>query len=118
MEDFFDEQPFDPDGYYNDPSIEELLLDFEINKKPKKPHRYSHEAKATDDKTVDERIQKNYSGRIKRTGGYRSRRAKLRCFCNLCNVDFLQTAESLFRSAYTRCKCTRKQQFPSIQAKK
>ena len=119
MEDFFDNDYFhDPDGYYNDPRIEELLASFDPPEKPvRKAHRYSHETKATDTRIVDDRIKTNYSQRIRRVGQYRSRRAKLRCVCDTCGVEFLQTAESLFRSAYTRCKCTRKQQLLTIEAK-
>lgn len=117
-EDFFDDQSYDPDGYYNDPSIEELLSKFDTQKnRPPKPHRYAYDTKATDILIVDQRIADNYCNRISRIGEYRSRRAKLRCRCNQCDVNFLQTAESLFRSAYTRCKCTRREQLPTIKAK-
>lgn len=117
-EDFFEDQSYDPDGYYNDPGIEELLSKFETQKqRPPKPHRYAYDTKATDFEIVDKRIDTNYSGRILRIGEYRSRRAKLRCRCTSCDVNFLQTAESLFRSAYTRCKCTRREQLPTIKAK-
>ena len=63
MEDFFDNDYFyDPDGYYNDPRLEELLASFDPPEKPaRKAHRYSHETKATDTSIVDERIKTNYS---------------------------------------------------------
>ena len=119
MDDFFDDDVnYDPDGYFNDPSIEDLLDSLDAsNKVKKKRHRYAHDTKATDTTIVDARIAANYSSRIKRVGEYRSRRAKLRCLCRECGSEFLQTSESLFRSAYTRCRCSRKTQLPTIKAK-
>jgi hypothetical protein len=113
----YDEEGYDPDGYFNDPSLEELLADYQISDKKPKKHRYSHEAKATPSHVVDERLRLNYTGRVTRSGPYRSRRDKLRLVCGMCGVEFLQTAESLFRSAYTRCNCNRRIQKPTIPGK-
>jgi len=119
MEDIFEEYGYDPDGYGSDPYIEGLLSEicYEPPSQPKKKHRYSIEPRATDDSVVDARIKANYKGRLSRCGPYRSRRAKLRVLCDACDTEFIQTAESLFRSAYTRCRCSRQDQLPTIPAK-
>lgn len=117
--DIFSEDGYDPDGYGSDPYIEGMLSAMfnEDDLPSQRTHRYSIESRSTNSDIVDARIEENYSGRIIRVGVYRSRRAKLRVHCGLCDTEFIQNAESLFRSAYTRCKCSRKKQLPTIRAK-
>lgn len=97
---------FDPDGYGNDPSLEELInrvsAPFDL---PARPSKRPSRALTTEE--VDARLEEQYGGRIVRDGPYLTRQSTMRCRCLSCGDTIYKRAETFFRGSGVKCSCTK-----------